>query len=79
MRKELLENQPQGIAGQYQIALDTLKRRVKTQLGVLLLIKFLVLVVFLLTSYMAVDALAGGSISDYWYSIVSGNLGKVHF
>lgn len=72
LRRELLEAQPQGIADQYKGALDTLKKRVQTQLDVLLLIKWLVLLVFLLTAYMAVDALADGSISHYWHDILSG-------
>ncbi|MBO9741428.1 hypothetical protein J7432_21060 [Xanthomonas axonopodis pv. begoniae] len=74
LRRELLEAQPKGIADQYKCAFDLLKNRVQTQLRVLLLVKSLVVVVFLLTAYMAVDALAGGSISDYWHGIYSGGM-----
>ncbi|QWN07004.1 hypothetical protein [Xanthomonas citri] len=76
LRRELLEAQPKGIADQYKYAFDVLKKRVKTQLNVLFLVKSLVVVVFLLTAYMAVDALAGGSISNYWYGVYSGSMVK---
>lgn len=73
LRRDLLEAQPQRIAEQYRGSLDTLKKRVKTQLSVLLLIRWLVIVVLLLTAYMAVDALAGGGVSEYWRGVISGS------
>lgn len=74
LRRELLEAQPKGIADQYKCAFNSLRKRVKTQLNVLLLVKSLVVVVFLLTAYMAVDALASGSISAHWYGLYSRGL-----
>lgn len=73
LRRELLEAQPEGIADQYKGAFASLTRRVKTQTDVLLVIRWLVVLVFLLTTYMATDALAGGAISDYWSGVVSGD------
>ena len=72
LRSDLLEAQPRGIADQYKGAFEALRKRVKTQLDVLLLIRWLVVLVFLMTAYFAADALAGGAISDYWWGILSG-------
>lgn len=71
LRRELLEAQPQGIAEQYKGALDTLKTRVRTQLDVLVLIRWVAVLVFLLSAGMAADALTGGVLSDYWREFLS--------
>lgn len=73
LRRDLLNAQPKDVSDQYADAFKVLESRARAQLRVLALIRGLVLLVFLLTVYLAVDAISAGSISSFWSNLAVGN------